>query len=131
MSAAVGPTETNKGTGWSNRILGEYFPYLKKRTRYIMIISCLWGLQRTSTKIGKIFNLYQRELIKRTILYMFCAVCSPRKNASFSATQHFSKQKTNTYCLCSTACVCVPLRAEKATSAVFQLQLFLLIWRIW
>jgi len=40
MSAAVGPTETNKGTDWSNRISGEKLPYVKKRTRCLMMISC-------------------------------------------------------------------------------------------
>ena len=67
--------------------------------------------------------------MKRPILCMFCTQSVVRGLTSlFSATQPFSKQKTNTYYLCSTAlcvcvcvCVCVPLRAEKATSAVFQL----------
>jgi len=107
MPAAVGPTETNKGTDWSNRICRKKITIRKKTNSLRNDNFMSRGLQRASTKIGNIFTLYHRELMKGPILCMFCTVCSPRVNAFFLATEHFSKQKTNIYSLCSTAlCVC-------------------------
>ena len=91
------------------------------------------GLQRASTKIGKIFALHHRELMKkRPILCTFCRQSAIRGLTRRLSYQPFWNQKSNTCCLCSTAhcvCVCVCARArasvvvevrvQKATSAVF------------
>ena len=130
MPAAVGPTETNKGTDWSNRICGKKLPYIKKSSlRNDNFVSR--GLQRASTKIGKVFILFHRELMKRTILCMLCTVCSSRANASFLSHSALFEAKDKHLLSVPQPCVCVPLRAEKATSAVIQSTLILLMWRIW
>jgi len=75
MSAAVGPTQTNKGTDWSSRFFfwGGGTPYVKKTTYSLRNDNFVSkGLQTASTKIGQIFTLYHRELIiNRQILWTF------------------------------------------------------------
>jgi len=123
MSSAVVTTETIMRTDWSNRICEKKFTIRKK---YSLLNDDLLssGLQRLITKIGKIFTLYHRELMKIPSLFMFCMRSLVRglTRLFFWATQLFSNQKTNTYYLCSTAlcvCVCLCVCSSQGTKSDF------------
>jgi hypothetical protein len=122
MSAAVGQIETNKGTDWGAKNT------ICKKTTYSLRDDNFVSrrLQKASTKIGKIFTLYHRELMKkRPILCMFCTQSAIRVlTRLFELTALFeSKNKHLLSLFHSPVCVCVCVFVflsghKKATSAV-------------
>jgi len=105
MSVAVGQIETNKGTDWSSRIWrGVGITISKKKYSLFNDNFVSRRLQRASTKIGNIFTLYHRELMKkRLILCTFCTQSVIRAITHLLSYLALLNQNTNTCCLCITS----------------------------
>jgi len=119
MSVAVRQTETNKGTDWSSRILGEgggggELPCVKKqRTCCIMIISCQGDFKEQVQKLVK-FLFHTTENRWRQILCTFCtqSVIRGLTRLFELPTPFWSKRQTLAVfvpqsCVCVCVCVCV------------------------
>jgi len=86
----VGPTETNKSTVGPVEFWGEKIAILRKKYSLRNDNFVSRGLQRASTKTGKIFTLYHQELMKkRPILCTFCTQSVTRDQFPVYPRIHF------------------------------------------
>ena len=110
--AQIGPVEFGE----------QKIPYVKKKYSLRNDNFVSRGLQKASTKIGKIFTIYHRELVKkRPVLCTFCTQSAiPGLTRLFELTGLFEPKNKHLLSLFhSPVCLCVPVRAQKkATSAV-------------